>query len=222
MAREFATSMTKTQAAFHRIRGAIEEGRLEPGERLRATALQKELGMSPTPIREALRLLQAQGLVEHRPHHGMVVAEYTVEETEEVYRLRVVLEPMAAGLAAERASAEQLGTIRRRLEDLKDAVEAGATRVDGAELNAAWHRAVYVAAGSRYLEEFIARLWGILPLEAIWLESRSEASVEEHERITAAVEQGDATVAAALTKRHIEATAKLRERLREHDPGPRT
>lgn len=218
MARELATSMTKTQAAFHRIRGAIEEGRLKPGERLRATALQKELGMSPTPIREALRLLQAQGLVEHRPHHGMVVAEYPVEETEEVYRLRMVLEPMAAGLAAEGASAEQVENIYRRLDDLKEAVEAGAARVDAAELNAAWHRAVYEAAGSPYLEEFITRLWGVLPLEAIWLEIRSEASVEEHERITAAIERRDASEAAALVKRHIEATAELRRRLQETHP----
>src|SRR5215210_986368 len=175
MARVVAVSMTKTQAAFHRIRAAIEDGRLKPGDRLRATALQEELDMSPTPIREALRLLQAQGLVEHRPHHGMVVAEYPVEETEEVYRLREVLEPMAAGL-------------------------------DAAELNAAWHRAVYEAAGSRYLEEFITRLWGVLPLEAIWLEIRSEVSVEEHARITAAIERRDATEAAALVNRHIEAT----------------
>src|SRR5215210_8838164 len=135
MARVVAVSMTKTQAAFHRIRAAIEDGRLKPGDRLRATALQEELDMSPTPIREALRLLQAQGLVEHRPHHGMVVAEYPVEETEEVYRLREVLEPMAAGLAAERASAEQLERIHRRLDGLKEAVEAGAARVDAAELN---------------------------------------------------------------------------------------
>jgi DNA-binding GntR family transcriptional regulator len=165
-----------------------------------------------------LRLLQAQGLVEHRPHHGMVVAEFPVEETEEVYRLRVVLEPMAAGLAAERAGTEQLERIRRRLDDLKEAVEAGAARVDAAELNAAWHRAVYEAAGSRYLEEFITRLWGVLPLEAIWLEIRSEASVEEHERITAAIERRDATEAAALVKRHIEATAELRRRLQETHP----
>jgi len=213
MARGLATSMTKTQAAFHRIRGAIEEGRLKPGERLRTAALQKELDMSPTPIREALRLLQAQGLVEHRPHHGMVVAEYPVEETEEVYRLRVVLEPMAAGLAAERASAEQLEKIRRRLSALKEAVKAGAARVDAAELNAAWHRAVYEAAGSHYLEEFITRLWDVLPLEAIWLEIRAQASLEEHERITAALERRDAAEAAALFKRHIEATAEMRRRL---------
>jgi DNA-binding GntR family transcriptional regulator len=210
--------MTKTQAAFHRIRGAIEEGRLKPGERLRTTALQKELDMSPTPIREALRLLQAQGLVEHRPHRGMVVAEYPVEETEEVYRLRVVLEPMAAGLAAERASAEQLERIRRRLSALKETVKARAARVDAAELNAAWHRAVYEAAGSHYLEEFITRLWDVLPLEAIWLEIRAQASLEEHERITAALERRDAAEAAALVKRHIEATAEMRRRLQGGHP----
>lgn len=213
MARETAVSMTKTQAAFHRIRAAVEEGRLKPGDRLKAATFQEELGMSPTPIREALRLLQAQGLVEHRPHHGMVVAEYPVEQTEEVYRLRLVLEPMATGLAAERATAGQLEEIRRLLDDLREAVRAGDARVDAAELNAAWHRAVYEAAGSRYLEEFIARLWGVLPLEAIWLASRSEASIEEHERITAAVEGRDASKAADLVREHIEATARMRERL---------
>lgn len=220
MAREAAVSMTKTQAAFHRIRTAIQEGHLEPGVRLKAAALQDELGMSPTPIREALRLLQAQGLVEHRPHHGMVVAEYPVEQTREVYCLRLVLEPMAAGLAAERATSEQLGEIRRWLDALREAVQAGDARVDAAELNAAWHRAIYEAADSRYLEEFIARLWGVLPLEAIWLDSRADASVEEHERITTAVERGESSKAATLFREHIEATAHVRERLRGPDrPG---
>ncbi|MGH3086834.1 MAG: GntR family transcriptional regulator [Rubrobacteraceae bacterium] len=209
MARELVGSMTKTQAAFHRIRADIEDGRLEPGERLRAAVLREDLGMSPTPIREALRLLQAQGLVEHRPHHGMVVAEYPAEQTEEVYRLRLVLEPMATELAAERASGEQLERIRRQHAALGDAVESGDARVDAAELNAAWHRAVYEAAGSRYLEEFIARLWGVLPLEAVWRTDRSGSSVEEHERITAAIERRDATQAADLMRRHIEGTSEL-------------
>lgn len=208
MARELVSSMTKTQAAFHRIRSSIEGGRLKPGDRLRAGALQEELGMSPTPIREALRLLQAQGLVEHRPHHGMVVAEYPAEQTEEVYRLRLALEPMATGLAAERASVEQLERIRRQHGILEDAVESGG-RMDAAELNASWHRAVYEAAGSRYLEEFIARLWSVLPLEAVWQSDRSESSVEEHERITAAIERRDAMQAAALMQRHIEGTSEL-------------
>lgn len=213
MAHEVAVSITKTQAAFREIRASIEGGRLKPGDRLKATALQDELGMSPTPIREALRLLQAQGLVEHRAHHGVVVAEYPVEQIEEVYRLRLVLEPMATGLAAERATVEQLEEIRRRHDALREAVRAGDSRGDAAELNAAWHRAVYEAADSRYLREFIARLWGVLPLEAIWLNSRSEASIEEHGRITSAVEGRDASKAAALVRDHIEATARLRERL---------
>jgi DNA-binding GntR family transcriptional regulator len=86
------------------------------------------------------------------------------------------------------------------------------------ELNAAWHQAIYEAAGSRYLEEYITRLWGVLPIEAIWLDIRSEASVEEHEHITAAIERRDATEASALVRRHIEATAELREHLQETHP----
>ena len=66
-------SMTKTDLAFQTLRAAIEEGRLKPGERLTIAHLPEELSMSPTPIREAMRLLQAEGLLEHQPDRGVVV-----------------------------------------------------------------------------------------------------------------------------------------------------
>ncbi len=70
---------TKTELALQVLRDRIRTGELEPGQRLRLNDLTAELGMSPTPIREALRLLQADGLVDYRPHQGIVVAELSLE-----------------------------------------------------------------------------------------------------------------------------------------------
>src|SRR5262245_28498270 len=90
---------TKTELALEVLRERIRNGELAPGERLRVDELTQELGMSATPIREALRLLQADRVVDYRPHHGIVVAELSIGKTEEVYRLRALLEPLAVELA---------------------------------------------------------------------------------------------------------------------------
>jgi DNA-binding GntR family transcriptional regulator len=197
-----ARSMTKTEAAFLTLRSAIEEGRFRPGERLTLTRLVDELEMSPTPIREAIRLLQAEGLLEHEPHHGVVVAEYSPEKAEEIYRLRGVLEPLATELAVERATPEQVAAIRRLHDALVEAVREG-NRTDVAELNADWHRELYAASGSRYLQEFIGRLWTAIPVRAIWLTRRAERSIAQHEAIMAAIERGDAAAAAECMREHI-------------------
>jgi DNA-binding GntR family transcriptional regulator len=198
-----ARPMTKTEAAFHTLRSAIEEGRFRPGERLTLTRLVQELAMSPTPIREAIRLLQAEGLLEHEPHHGVVVAEYSPEKAEEIYRLRGVLEPLATELAVERATPEQVAAIRRLHDALTEAVREGSMRTDVAELNADWHRELYAASGSRYLQDFIGRLWTAIPVRAIWLTRRAEQSIAQHETIMAAIERGDAAAAAECMREHI-------------------
>ncbi len=200
----FNESMTKTEVAFNRLRSDIEEGRIKPGEWLRLHTLIKNLGMSPTPIREALRLLQAQGLVEHHPHHGTIVAKYSPEKVEEVYRLRVVLEPLATEFAAEKATEEQMRIIRESHLALKKEVESNSGRVEIPELNAAWHWAIYSAAGSRHLEEFISRLWNSIPVQAVWLTQRGAASVAQHEEIMKALERRDTAAAAQYMKEHIQ------------------
>lgn len=195
--------MTKTETAFVALRAAIEDGAYRPGEHLRLARLVHDLDMSPTPIREALRLLQAEGLVEHHPHQGMVVAEYSAESAEEVYRLRVLLEPLAAELAVARATPDEISEIRRRHDDLVAAVRDG-SRTDAAERNADWHRAIYAASGSRHLQDFIARLWHAIPVRAIWLTRRAERSLDQHARIMDAIEAGDGAAAREAMHRHIQ------------------
>src|SRR5262249_27974583 len=89
---------TKAQIALEEVRERLRAGQLRPGERVRVDDLARELAMSPTPIREAVRLLQADGLLLYRPHHGIVVTELSSSATEEVYCLRLLLEPLATKL----------------------------------------------------------------------------------------------------------------------------
>ena len=202
-----ARSVTKTEAAFRALRQAIESGRLHPGEHLRVQRLVEDLQMSPTPIREALRMLQSEGLVVHEAHRGTSVAEYSPEEAEQVYALRVELEPMAARLAAERITDEELAVLRALHAELGTAI-AGAHHPSAAELNLRWHRAVTNACGSRYLQEFIARLWQALPGRAIWLTDRAATSYAQHERIMEALEAHDAEAAYACMREHISLGAR--------------
>ncbi|MQA97720.1 MAG: FCD domain-containing protein [Streptosporangiales bacterium] len=195
-------SVTKAEAAAQTIRGEIREGRLRPGTRLTLQELAADLDMSYTPVREALRQLQAEGLVEYRPHHGTVVADYSRDRAEDVYLLRGVLEPLASSLAAERASAEDLSEIEARLAELNAALEAGRMR-DVPALNARLHKRIYATAGSPLLQEFIDRLWNGVPFQAFSLTGRFHESAAEHVAIVDALLVQDADRAAEEMRDHI-------------------
>jgi DNA-binding GntR family transcriptional regulator len=213
-------TVTKTDAAYRTIRLAIEEGDLKPGERLTVTALEEWLGMSPTPIREALRLLQADGIVQHTPHHGMVVAVFSPEAILEVYRLRIPLESLAAEWAAERAHEGHLNQLRRIHKRFERAVAQNPAGSDVAALNAAWHAMIYETSASPTLAEFIERLWNSGGGKAMWISGRAHRAVAEHAQILAALEARDGKCAAELMRKHIGGGAMMhRERLREagHD-----
>ena len=166
------------------------------------------LGMSATPIREALRLLQADRLVDYRPHHGVVVTESPPEVTVEIYRIRGVLEPLAAELAVASLSREQLGQLERLHAELTAAVSSGlGKRI--AERNAAWHWALYESASSTYLNDFIRRLWEGFPWRTMWaLPGRAELSLREHEAMMEPIRAGDSAAAAARMREHIESGAE--------------
>jgi DNA-binding GntR family transcriptional regulator len=201
-------TQTKTEVAFSVLRGAIESGDLPPGDRLRANQLVEQLNMSPTPIREALRLLQAEGLVEYRAHQGMVVAEYSPESVIEVYRMRALLEPLATELSTERATDAQVAEMRAAHDALHDALEGHEIGPEIANLNAVWHRAVYMPADSRLLIDFINRLWNAVPVSAFWATQRSKASLDQHAAVQEAIEARDAVRAADLMRAHVEDGAR--------------
>lgn len=178
--------------------------------------LQDWLGMSPTPIREALRLLQADGVVTHTPHHGMVVAEFSPESILEVYRVRAELESLATGWAAARATEVHLNQLRRIHRRFETAVQSNPAGSEVAGLNASWHSTIYDAAASPHLREFIERLWSNGGGKAMWISARADEAVVQHGEILAALEERNAELAASLMREHIEAGASAHKtRLRQ-------
>ncbi|MDP9135011.1 MAG: GntR family transcriptional regulator [Actinomycetota bacterium] len=198
-------SGTKTAVAYHAIREEIESGRRKQGERLLVDSLRETLEMSPTPIREALRLLEAEGLVVNEPHRGAAVATYDPANAEELYWLRAILEPVAAARAARTRSDEVAAELEVLHQAMVDAV--GRHSVELVPLNAAWHRKLYEMANAPALQSLIDQLWSALPVNAMWRSTRAAESVAAHGAITDAVIAQDAEGAAWLMKRHIQAGA---------------
>lgn len=197
-----ATALTKTEAAYRELRTEIESGRLPPGGRLLTTELQEKLGMSPTPIREALRLLERDGLVEHQPHHGTVVARFTGGNTAANFRIRLALEPLAVELATATASDEELAAIQKLHEEFCLAVQLEPAGLRPPELNSRWHMLVYRTSHSQQLIEFIEKLWRVMGMTKYY-SMHGESSVVEHQAVLEAMLARRAATAGRLMREHL-------------------
>jgi DNA-binding GntR family transcriptional regulator len=149
---------TLAEQAFATLHEAIVTGLLEPGDRLPIEEVASTLRMSPMPVREALRRLEAAGMVESLPHRGARVTELSIGDLQEVYEARLVLEPRAVRHAAERFGDEDAERARDALGRHRMATQAG-------DLPEAWrshtdfHFALYDAAGSSWFVRLITPLW---------------------------------------------------------------
>jgi len=207
---------TKAEAAAEAIRDAIYAGRLAPGTRLTLRELEEELGLSITPIREALQLLQSEGLVAQEPHRGFRIAAFDAKSVDETYWLRAVLEPLATRLATPRLTAEDLAGLRELQRKLSDALAAGDPRAMQ-DANRRFHMLIYGAAGQAKLAEHIELLWRQSPFGSLRIvDRRPPQTVAEHAEILQALEARDADAAERSMYAHIEhARAQLVERLEQ-------
>ncbi len=194
---------TKTELAVRLLRDKIRVGELAPGERLSPVVIAEQLEMSPTPVREALRLLQSDGLVVYKPHQGIEVAGLPADDVAEIYMLRRLLEPVAMEQAVPAITGAELRKLENLHDRLREAVATGQGRKI-AEANAAWHWCIYEQSGTKYLTEFIRRLWARFPWRTMWvIPQRAERTLAEHEAMMAAIRAGDAKAAAQLLRTHI-------------------
>jgi DNA-binding GntR family transcriptional regulator len=188
---------------YDRLRERILAGELEGGARLHQENLSAELGVSRTPVREAITRLAAEGLVELLPNRGARVAEVTLTDIRAAYEARLGVEPFAARLAAERRPEAALKTMRAAIAEQQRARTARTT------YNAIrkYHLAAVEAAGNPHLLRFAESLWsGRIGLH-VYLRQLSPqllaGDVEEHRAILAAVEHGDGAEAERLAHAHI-------------------
>ncbi len=203
---EIASVVDLTYAA---IRERIVGGALPRGARVHQEDLAAELGVSRTPVREALRRLAAEGFVEMRANRGARVAELDRSSMRAAYEARLVIEPAAARIAAKRRPAEPL---RRMHDALARQRRAGGGRA-GFAANRDFHLALVEAAGNPFLLQTARALWvarvggAIYEAQAGTPEQRS-VEVDEHEEILGALQRGDARAAQTLTRRHVSAAIR--------------
>jgi DNA-binding GntR family transcriptional regulator len=188
------------------IREAIVTGRLKPGDRLPEERLAQELRISRTPIREALRQLQTEGLVEVPRNRGARVRVHTEAELDDVYQLRALLEGFAARRAADRVSAAQITEMRESCERY-ERLDVKAEHDALLEENDRFHRIIFEAAGSELLTGILRQVT-VIPRAAYrafvgFTETERRASVEDHRRLTSALEQHDGERAELIARGHI-------------------
>ncbi|MEC9196288.1 MAG: GntR family transcriptional regulator [Pseudomonadota bacterium] len=206
-------------SVYERLLSELHEGRLQPGMRLLETELAERLGVSRTPVREAIRQLEADGLVTHVPRQGAAIRTLDYAELMELYEMRAVLEGTAARLAARGASdieIEELFAINEAL------ALAGPTREAWA-LNRQFHQGVLDAAKNRFLRrstQGLQKALMILGPTTLLQPERAASAVAEHQAVLEAIKARDGAAAEAAMRQHIESAQRVRVRALRAQPQP--
>lgn len=202
---------TRTEQVRQAINEAIVEGRLPPGSLHSAQSLARQLGVSRTPVREALLQLAREGTVKFLRNRGVQIMETSIHDLEEIFEIRLFLEVPATAQAVKRATPRDQARIHREFEAMHRAAEADDER-------AMWdhdrklHLVILQASGNLRLAYYVDQLWESVLFRGTVTAGRSRTLceiVEVHRPILEAVEAGDARRAAEEMRRHIRVTADL-------------
>jgi len=194
---------SRTEAVLEAIKHAILSGQLSPGQALVETELAERLGVSKTPVREALKTLAGTGLVEMLPYKGVTVREVDRELARAVYDMRLLLEPVAAGRTA------RAGVSLAAAHAALATADAASDAAERSLANRAFHRVLYAGCGNPLLVQKLDELRDQTALVSSVAWSHRPASWKqeagEHRDILAAAEAGDAELVRALLRGHISA-----------------
>jgi DNA-binding GntR family transcriptional regulator len=189
------------------IRQAILDGRLGPGQRLTEERLAEDLRISRTPIREALRVLQAEGLLDWAPYQGSTVRTYDVDDLDDMYQLRALLEGNAARRAAQRITRADVTMLRAscdRFEALGAATEENVQQI--VEENLFFHTTVLTAAGSQRLAEMVRKVIELPLVYKSWIwysPNQKLISQHAHRQLANALAARDSDRAELIMREHV-------------------
>lgn len=202
------------EKAYQTLRAGILDGTYEPTERLGEVELAEGLGLSRTPVREALRRLEVEGLVELEPHRGARVAEWTSADVEELYDLRMLLESFLAARAARRITPAE----RARLAQLRDIMNAAGASGPGQDLalvteaNSEFHGIIATAGASPRVQGVLA---GVVEMPLVrrtfhlYEPEELACALAQHSELVAALAAGDADWAEAVMRAHVLAAKRV-------------
>lgn len=206
------------EAAYRHLFEAIQTGLLKPGMRVREVEIAERFGISRTPVREAIRRLESEGLVVHVPRQGAVIKQMDQREVIELYEMRAALEGTAAQMAAQHASEAEI----LELEELNALMRAAAgdDRAGDdrkvAEANRRFHDDLYQAAKNPFLIKSVTALANALAVlggTTLRDKERTEAAFAEHQEILEAIRARDGARADRAARAHILAALRSRMRL---------
>ncbi|MDF2685076.1 MAG: transcriptional regulator, GntR family [Clostridia bacterium] len=195
---------------FKEIEKAILDGSFQPGDSLTEMKLSTELGVSRTPVREALRQLELEGLVKSVPNKGVVVVGISEKDIDDIYTIRICIESLAAKWAAVNITDEELKSMRDVVELQEFYVNKG-DALQVWQLDTRFHEIIYESSRSRPLRQTLSQFHNYIqkPREiSMKSAGRSKTAVEEHRKLYEALQAHDADKAEIYTAEHIR-NAKL-------------
>jgi DNA-binding GntR family transcriptional regulator len=201
---------SRADFVYESLRNAIWEGRFARGERIREEEIAKSLGVSRTPVREALQRLQQRGLLVVRPGRGFAVAQLSNKQIFDLYAMREILEGSAARFAAQHATESEIAILYQLQKQLSN---EGHDLLALVTLNRRFHQHIYEATHNQYLLEMLEVLndsMALLQNLTVLMPSRHGQSDIEHLRIVRAIEKGDQDGAEKAARHHIQQARKCR------------
>ncbi|HIS80560.1 MAG TPA: GntR family transcriptional regulator [Candidatus Scatomonas merdavium] len=198
--------MPLRDVVFHTLRRGIMQGDLKPGERLMEIKLANRLGVSRTPIREAIRMLELEGLVVMIPRKGAQVAEITAKDLKEVLEVRIGLEELAVKFACQRITEEQLEGLHQASRRFERAVLAE-DLTELAEADVEFHDLVYKATANDRLVQLLNNIREQMyryRVEYLKDEEIRASLVQEHDELLERLRERDMEGAKRVTQKHIE------------------
>ena len=191
---------------FENLREAIVEGKLKPGQRLMEVQLAEQLGVSRTPVREAIRKLELEGLVVMIPRKGAYVANMSLKDIIDVLEIRASLEGLAASLASERITGDDIKTLESIIEEFENNVDE--SNVEALlKKDVEFHECIFKATNNKKLHQLINSLWEQVYRFRVTYISDYESTVNivgEHKMILDAIKKGDNELAKKYAMEHIQ------------------
>lgn len=207
---QFSNTFSLTDEIADIIRDRILKGEYKIGEKIKENQIATELRVSRTPIREAFKQLENEGLIDYIPNRGCFAKGFTKQDIEDIYAVRKALEVLSVEWAVNRITPEEISN----LQDQSDLMEFYTTRKDGRkvlEINTDFHDIIYNATGSRFMaqvlrsyKEYIEQTRKVLFYEQEYLDE----IFQEHKAILEAIKEGDAAKAKEAMARHLDGSKR--------------
>ena len=203
---------SSTDLAYEHMKNAIMSGELRAGDRIKEELIALKIGVSRTPIRNAIQKLTAQGFVETLHNAGARVADWSSQDLSEITQMRALLEGFGAGIAAQKVTGSEIAELRGLTAEMEEAAASATVEALSAitDLNSRFHMAIIRASGNRRLAEVIGNLTHPLLVQrrfSGFSAARLQRSMDHHREIVDALASGDSDWATAIMRAHILASS---------------